>query len=133
MTEHQIQRLAVNYLKTFLPEPFIIFSVPNGGLRDIGTAKKLKAEGVLAGIPDLVIPIAKETYNALYIEVKKPGGSVSAAQLKVHRNLRAWNNKVVVCYSVKEIVCTVISYFMPEVLTNVLKMFNQMEKEDGQH
>lgn len=53
-----------------------IFHIPNGGRRAIIVARKMKAEGVKAGVPDLYIPAWK-----IWIEMKRQkGGNVSAEQ-----------------------------------------------------
>lgn len=74
-SEHQEQ---VMFLKWFVAQHrgVLIHSIPNGGNRNIVTAKKLKDEGATAGIPDLFIP----KYN-LWIEMKKEkGGTLSKVQ-----------------------------------------------------
>lgn len=67
--EHQIQVACVNYFRLRWRNA-LIFAIPNGGQRNIKVAQKLKAEGVLAGVPDLCVPIPKNGYNGLYIEMK---------------------------------------------------------------
>lgn len=69
-SEHREQ---VMFLKWFMAQykGVLIHSIPNGGNRDIITAKKLKDEGAIAGIPDLFIP----KYN-LWIEMKKEKGGI---------------------------------------------------------
>ena len=53
-----------------------IFHIPNGGHRAMSVAKKMKAEGVRPGVPDLYIPKWK-----LWIEMKRQsGGRLSADQ-----------------------------------------------------
>jgi hypothetical protein len=53
-----------------------IFHIPNGGHRAISVAKKLKREGVRAGVPDLYIPAWK-----IWIEMKRAkGGRISPDQ-----------------------------------------------------
>lgn len=54
----------------------IIYHIPNGEYRDVKTGAKLKRMGVLAGIPDLHIPIAARGYHSLYIEMKTGTGRV---------------------------------------------------------
>lgn len=57
------------------------FAIPNGGLRNIVVAKKLKAEGVRAGTPDIFIPVPCGRYCGMFLEMKKrKGGSVSQEQ-----------------------------------------------------
>lgn len=54
-----------------LPEvAALIYHVPNGGHRHIAVAAQLKKQGVRAGIPDLVLPMARGGYFGLYIEFK---------------------------------------------------------------
>ena len=61
----------------------LMFHVPNGGHRHKLVAMKLKAQGVKAGVPDLVLPMARGGFFGLYIEFKaKPpfDAAVSASQ-----------------------------------------------------
>lgn len=48
----------------------MLYAVPNGGKRDPVTAARLKAEGVKAGVPDIVLPVARMGYHGLYLEMK---------------------------------------------------------------
>lgn len=60
-----------------------LWHVPNGGHRHKATAAKLKAEGVKAGIPDLVLDQARGGWHGLRIEMKaKPphNAAVSPSQ-----------------------------------------------------
>jgi len=49
----------------------VFYHVPNGGKRNWLEAVKFKRLGVKAGIPDLVIPMARKGYHGLYIELKR--------------------------------------------------------------
>ena len=46
-----------------------MFHIPNGGHRAMSVAKKMKAEGVKAGVPDLFIPAWR-----IWIEMKRTEG-----------------------------------------------------------
>lgn len=48
----------------------LIYHVPNGGHRHVLVAKELKKQGVRAGVPDLVLPMARGGFFGLYIEFK---------------------------------------------------------------
>ena len=75
LTEHQEQVLFVNWFELQFPK-VKIFAIPNGGNRNIVTAKKLKAEGVRKGVPDLFIPEWR-----LWVEMKrKKAGRLSLEQ-----------------------------------------------------
>ena len=62
------------------PELELLYHVPNGGRRDKAEAAALKRQGVKAGVPDLVLPVARGGFHGLYIELKAPGGSVQKSQ-----------------------------------------------------
>ena len=53
--EEKLHRAAVEYLRATLPKPWFCFHCPNGGGRSKAEAGILKALGVLAGVPDLLI------------------------------------------------------------------------------
>lgn len=79
------------------------YHIPNGGLRSQSEAVKLKAMGVIPGIPDIHIAIAANGYNSLYIEFKEPDANMNTKhvkeQLEVHKCLESAGNKVVICTS----------------------------------
>lgn len=80
------------------PELEALFAIPNGGHRHLVVASKLKAEGVKKGVPDLCLPVARKGFNALYIEMKKPGGVVKLSQKEWKSKLELLGNKVVIAY-----------------------------------
>lgn len=53
--EESLQRQLVAYLRATLPKPWLVFAIPNGGGRSKAEAGILKATGVLAGVPDLLV------------------------------------------------------------------------------
>ena len=48
-----------------------VFAVPNGGSRNLKEAVNLKAQGVLAGVSDLIILLPGKVY---FVELKNPNG-----------------------------------------------------------
>jgi hypothetical protein len=82
------------------PQVFeLIFHVPNGGHRHKLVAMKLKQQGVKAGIPDLVLPMARGGFFGLYIEFKATvdPAAVSASQAACIRRLNEQGYLAVVC------------------------------------
>lgn len=75
--EHDIQRVLVQFLRMTKVNA-VWFAVPNGGHRSIAQAKKLKAEGVLAGAPDLVF--IGPGGVAYCLEMKTPKGTQRPGQ-----------------------------------------------------
>ena len=70
----------------------MIFAIPNGEKRAITVAKRLKAEGVVRGIPDLFIP----QFN-LWVEMKRiSGGRLSPEQRAMIQYLEGIGQKVIV-------------------------------------
>lgn len=93
----------VGRTRTFYPD-VIVFAVPNGGLRNKREAVRLKAEGVLKGVPDLVFAEPRGRYHGLYVEMKRRKGSaVTEDQRKLHRRLRRKGYKVMIGYGVDDV------------------------------
>lgn len=110
--EHRIQVACVRWFTLKYPHLSPrLFAVPNGGRRDGVTGARLKAEGVLAGVADLILLVPNAGYHALLIEMKTPKGRQSDSQ-------RAWQLAVagngdylyVVCRSLEEFVREVEEY-----------------------
>ena len=93
-TEHVEQREFVQWVRQMTP--YLIYAIPNGGSRGRSQGANLKAEGVLAGMPDLHIPELR-----LWIEMKASGGVVSPVQRAIHKQLQRFDS-VVVCFSTQE-------------------------------
>jgi hypothetical protein len=96
-TEHLHQVALINWARLNTkkyPELDLLFSIPNGGKRHIGVAKKLKAEGVKPGIPDLFLPVARGNYHGMFIEMKADKGRLSPAQKQLHNDLGLQGYKV---------------------------------------
>lgn len=99
--EGQEQAALLTELRMRLPEVAdLIFHVPNGGHRVKAVAAKLKAQGVKAGIPDLVLPMARGGFFGLYIEFKATppnDAAISDSQHERIRKLNAQGYLAVVC------------------------------------
>jgi hypothetical protein len=90
MTEHDHQRLIVAWFRDRYPElEGLFFAIPNGGRRDAATAARLKAEGVRAGVPDLLLAVARSGRHGLWIEMKTAKGCASKAQREMRDSLSA--------------------------------------------
>ena len=95
-TESADQIKVVNRIRHFYPN-VIVFAIPNGGGRSPMEATKLKEEGVLAGVADLMVAEARGGWFGLFIEMKRlVGGSLSDAQIKFKRDMIDRGYKVVV-------------------------------------
>jgi len=84
------------------PDLNLLFHVPNGGARDKREGANLKRAGVLAGIPDLILPVARHGYHSLYIEMKVEPNKPTKSQMEVMKQLKKNGNFVIVCYGAGE-------------------------------
>lgn len=80
------------------PELKLLFHIPNGGKRDAREAARFKAMGVKAGVPDLCLPVPRDGFAGLYIEMKYGKNNTTKAQEEWIEELRQQGYKVVVCY-----------------------------------
>ena len=130
--EHSIQSACIDWCRWNegnYPVLQWIYAIPNGGnlvkskvwdakkKKDIwisNSAKKLKEEGLNPGVPDLCLPTAIGKCHGLYIEVKRPGGTISKEQKEWIKYLNFSGYKAKVIYSLEEFI---------EVVTGYLKFF----------
>lgn len=98
MDEHNAQRLLVAWFRDRYPHLApVFFAIPNGGKRGKVTAAQLRDEGVLPGIPDLLLCVPNAGgAHGLFLELKTARGSVSAAQRAAHSALEAQGYTVAV-------------------------------------
>ena len=74
--EHLAQSLLIKWFRLQYPlMAKCLWAIPNGGARHIGTALKLKAEGVTAGVSDLFLMIPANGLHGLFIEMKAQKGA----------------------------------------------------------
>lgn len=92
------------------PQLKLAFAIPNGGQRNIVTAKKLRAEGVRSGIPDWCLPIPMGGYTGLWIEFKHGKNKLTTEQRRYIELLEKAGHCVDVCYTVDGAIRTVEDY-----------------------
>jgi len=114
--ESKLQQACVKWFRYAWPN-VLIFAIPNGGKRGVITASIMKAEGVVAGVPDLFVaelgsPCHVDTIGSggLFIEMKTPKGTLSQSQKDIHAKLLDSGYKVEVCRSFDEFQETVNNY-----------------------
>lgn len=109
--EHQLQRQMVKWFRLQYPNmKHNLFSVPNGGLRDEVTAAKMKAEGQLAGVSDLIFLKSNRFYGALLIETKTKEGRQSDLQKEWERKITNDGYKYVIVRSLEDFMREVNQY-----------------------
>ena len=116
--EHDNQAMVVKWaaiMEHKYPALKLLFAVPNAGIA--GGARRggwLKAEGVKAGVPDLMLPYGYTYSNTfcggLAIEMKTKTGRISPEQAEWHELLKRYCWEVAVCRSAEEAIETISRY-----------------------
>lgn len=99
---------ALNF--TTYPELKLLFAIPNGGERNPIVASRLKAEGVKSGVPDLFLPVPRHGLHGLFIEMKKPKGTISKNQPQWEFDLKKQGYAHSYCYGWEEAVNHLLIY-----------------------
>ena len=77
----------------------VLFAIPNGGARSAVTGARLRAEGAVAGIPDLFLASPRGGAHGLFIEMKRQtGGRVDKAQKMAMALLGSQGYERAVCH-----------------------------------
>lgn len=113
------------FMKNRYPELELLYHVPNGGKRDRTTAAKLKAEGVKAGVPDLVLPVGRGGYLGLYIEMKVGKNKTTENQEYWLKKLTEQGYRTAVCYGWEE-ASAVLEDYLSQMPT--LRIINEWRK-----
>jgi hypothetical protein len=93
------------------PELSLAFHVPNGGHRNPHVGAHMKRMGVRAGVPDILLPVARAGHNGLAIELKRSiGGRVSVEQRTWLNRLTQQGWQAVVCNGADEAIQTIRKY-----------------------
>lgn len=82
-TEDEEQKTVISWCRlneSRWPELRWIHHIPNGGKRSKAEAAGFQAMGVLAGVPDLFLPVKRVWHHGLYVEMKALDGKVSKEQ-----------------------------------------------------
>lgn len=105
---HQESKLQIQCVRWFnLQYPQLrglLFAVPNGGKRNLREAQIMKAEGVTAGVSDLILlcPSRDGRHNTLCIEMKTERGKQTALQKAWQKQAEKQGNNYVICRSLDE-------------------------------
>lgn len=79
-----------------------IFAVPNGGHRNAVEAAIMKAEGIVAGVSDVILLTARGGYHSLCIEFKTEKGRQTDLQKQWQKVAEENDNKYIICRSLEQ-------------------------------
>ena len=97
------------------PELHLLHHIPNGGSRNKREAARLKRMGVLAGVADLHLPVARGGYHGLYIELKYGDGKLRQTQKDFLKLAAAEGVYCCVCYTADDAIEIITEYMKRDV------------------
>lgn len=98
ISEDALQAQCIQWIRYAYPK-LLCWATPNGGLRDVRIARKLKATGVLAGVPDLILAAPSRGYGAAFIELKVGYNKPTDIQMAIMERLKEAGYAVNVVYT----------------------------------
>ena len=124
MEESWLQQECVSWFKFQYPKyAQVMIHVPNEGKRNTkmvytkygakvvcSGGARLKAEGMVAGVADLLLLTKSGEYGSLAIEMKTPSGRLSDSQKAWREEFVKAGNKYVVCRSFEQFMCEIVDY-----------------------
>jgi hypothetical protein len=123
MSEHAEQTTIIHWARRWealYPELRLLFAIPNGaaltwhadrrGRRYSPQAAKLKAEGLRRGIPDLFLPVARQGFHGMFVELKVGRNKPTQAQAQVVDALAEQGYYAAVCWGAEEAIRELKAY-----------------------
>lgn len=116
MSEHDEQKALFELSERMIiqgriPELAGMFAVPNGmWSKNKAIAMKQKAEGLKAGVPDIFLPVPKNEYSGMFIEMKYGDGRVRKEQQTWIDQLQKSGYKVEICWTWISAVVGILCY-----------------------
>jgi hypothetical protein len=111
-SEHDLQVICVRWFRVkFRAYEKLLFAIPNGGYRLKTTARMMRAEGELPGVPDIQLAVPRNGYHGLFIEMKNgKAGRLSDHQKEMIALLEEQGYACAVCHTLDEFMTTVEEY-----------------------
>ena len=90
--------------------------IPNGGMRNMKVAKKLKAEGTKAGVSDYLLPVPRHYmhYHGLWVELKAGKNKPTALQYEWLNDMRDEGYAAFWCSGWEEATKIILAYLNNE-------------------
>lgn len=113
VSEHLIQAAAFEEIRRRAIKDWryrLIYAVPNGGHRHPIVARKLRAEGVTAGIWDILVDIPISPFPGMRIEVKAGRNTLTPDQTLMGKLYLRAGYALAVCRTSEEILTMITNY-----------------------
>lgn len=113
--ESNLQQAAFKWFRLAYPKyKGVYFAIPNGGARTETTGAILKREGVMAGVADTFLAVAKnnnckecscgESYNGLFVEFKIGKNDLQPSQQDFKANVEKQGYKYITIRTIDEFI-----------------------------
>lgn len=118
--EHEEQKEVFRWARAnevLHPELRLLHASMNAAKRSYTEATALKAAGLKAGVPDIILPVPKGHFAGCWVELKAPardgtpGGSATDIQLRWIDELRFWGNYATVAIGARQAI-TVLQWYL---------------------
>lgn len=112
--EASLQEACVTWFNLQYPEyNGLLLHVPNGGSRKYKReGEKLKRQGVVPGVADLLLLLPRKGFGCLCVEMKYGRGKQSDRQREWEEKVSRYGNLYAVCRSIEEFMDTVNTYLL---------------------
>ena len=97
------------------PFLWLLHSSLNGVKLSKNQAGRAKTQGMLSGVPDLFLPVPKNGFHGLFIEMKSGKGRLSTNQTCFLSKVELLGYKIAVCYSANEAIKTIENYYFVSI------------------
>lgn len=115
--ESLLQSSCVEWFRFTFPQyKMLLFAIPNGGKRGLLTAIRLKREGVVSGVPDLMLSLARNEWHGFYIEMKVGKNKLTENQEKFFQHAKKNGYKCEVITSLDQFIREVTYYINSNTL-----------------
>lgn len=117
-TESEEQRLVFQWAELEQgrwPELRWLYHIPNEGRRNTATGARMRAEGLKRGVPDICLPIPRDGFCGLYIELKRTkGGKTTSTQKEWLEELAKAGHYTALCKGADEAIAVLQKYLRLE-------------------
>lgn len=101
-SESTIQKAVFNWVKLQKDLEGLVFKIPNEGKRSLAYGKRMREEGMLAGVFDIFVSIPAHGFHGMWLELKSRNGKISLMQHKFKRKQESMGYYCIVCYDIDE-------------------------------
>jgi hypothetical protein len=111
--QEQVVTVARFMAKDTKKYPFLsrLHSSLNAAARTPQQGARFKKQGMLSGVPDLFLPVPKNGFHGLYIEMKFKKGKPTESQKQFIADSLLLGYQALICYSAKEAIQAIEDYY----------------------